>query len=41
MSFALINPFDFDLQGHQTTGFFPIPYRIFTVYSIVKIRKEL
>ena len=40
MSFALVDPFDLDLQGHQTIGFFPIPYRIF-MYSIVQIREEL
>ena len=40
MSFALDDPFDLDLQGHQTIGFFPIPYRIF-MYSIVKICEEL
>ena len=40
MSFALVDSFDLDLQGHQTKGFFPIPYRIF-MYSMVKIREEL
>ena len=36
MSFALIDLFDLevDLQGHQTIGFFPIPYRIF-MYNII------
>ena len=40
MTFALVDPFDLDLQGHQTIGFFPIPYRVF-IHSIVKIREEL
>ena len=40
MSFALVDPLDIDLQGHQTIGFFPIPYRIF-MFIIVKIHEEL
>ena len=40
MSFALIDTFDLDLQGHKTIGFFPIPYRIF-MYNIVKNHDEL
>ena len=40
MSFALDDPFDLDLRGHQTIGFFPITYRSF-VYRIVKIGEEL
>ena len=40
MSFALVDPFDLDLKGYQTIGFFPIPYGIF-MYSIIEIREEL
>ena len=40
MNFALVDPFDLDLQDHQTIGFFNIPYRIF-MHSIVKIHEEL
>ena len=40
MSLALVDLFDLDLKGHQTMGFFPIPYRIF-MYSIIKIHEEL
>ena len=40
MSFGLVEPFNLDLQGQQTIGFFPIPYGIF-LHSIVKIHEEL
>ena len=40
MSFALIDPFHLDLQGHQTVGFFPIPYRNFMYSIVVDIVKQ-
>ena len=40
MSYALVDPFDLDLETHQTIGFFPIPYRIF-MSRIVKVHEEL
>ena len=40
MSFALVDPFDLDLEGHKTIGFFLVPWVTFGC-DIVRITKKL
>ena len=40
MSFAFVDPFDLDLEGHKTIGFFLVPWVTFG-FSIVRITKKL
>ena len=40
MSFALVDPFDLDLEGHKTIGFLLVPWVTFGC-SIVRITKKL
>ena len=40
MSFALVDPFDLDLQSHQTLGFFLVPWVTFG-FSINRICEKL
>ena len=40
MSFALVDPFDLDLEGHKTIGFFLVPCVTFGC-SIIRITEKL